>query len=69
VTVDYAPEGVRLEVRDDGPGGSAQSNGPGHGLIGIGERVKAYGGEMSAFASAQGGFVLRASLPLESAGA
>jgi signal transduction histidine kinase len=69
VTVDYASGEVRLEVRDDGPGGFAQNDGLGHGLIGIGERVKAYGGEMSAFASAQGGFVLRASLPLEGTGA
>jgi len=66
VTVDYASDQVRLEVRDDGPGGFAQSDGFGHGLIGIGERVKTYGGDMSAFVSAQGGFVLRASLPLES---
>ena len=57
---------MRLEVRDDGPGGFARSDGFGHGLIGIGERVKIYGGDMSAFMSAQGGFVLRASLPLES---
>jgi signal transduction histidine kinase len=69
VTVDYASGEVRLEVRDDGPGGFAQNDGLGHGLIGIGERVKTYGGEMSAFASAQGGFVLRASLPLEGTGA
>jgi signal transduction histidine kinase len=69
VTVDYASGEVRLEVRDDGSGGSAGSDGHGHGLIGIGERVKAYGGEMSAFASVQGGFVLRASLPLERTGA
>jgi signal transduction histidine kinase len=69
VTVDYAPGALRLEVRDDGPGGFAQNDGFGHGLIGIGERVKAYGGEMSAFASAQGGFVLRATLPLEGADA
>jgi signal transduction histidine kinase len=65
VTVDYAPGELRLEVRDDGPGGFAQNDGLGHGLIGIGERVKAYGGEMSAFASVQGGFVLRATLPIE----
>ena len=65
VTVDYGSDQVRLEVRDDGPGGFAQTDGFGHGLIGIGERVKTYGGDMSAFASAQGGFVLRASLPLE----
>jgi signal transduction histidine kinase len=67
VTVDYAADRLRLEVRDDGPGGFAQHDGLGHGLIGIGERVKAYGGEMSAFTSASGGFVLRATLPLGSA--
>lgn len=66
VTVDYAPGELRLEVRDDGHGGSARSDGLGHGLIGIGERVKTYGGDMSAFVATSGGFVLRASLPLES---
>jgi signal transduction histidine kinase len=66
VTVAFAPGQLRLEVRDDGPGGFAQGDGLGHGLIGIGERVKIYGGDMSAFMSPQGGFVLRASLPLES---
>jgi len=67
VTVGYAPSELRLEVRDDGPGGFGQNGGSGHGhgLIGIGERVKAYGGDMSAFAATSGGFVLRASLPLE----
>ncbi len=66
VTVEYAPCELRLEVRDDGPGGFAQNDNLGHGLIGVGERVKAYGGDMSAFAPTSGGFVLRASLPLES---
>jgi signal transduction histidine kinase len=65
VTVRYAPGELRLEVRDDGPGGFRQGDGYGHGLIGIGERVKTYGGEMSAFVAASGGFVLRASIPLE----
>jgi signal transduction histidine kinase len=69
VTVDYGREQIRLEVRDDGPGGFAARDGLGHGLIGIGERVKAYGGDMSAFVATSGGFVLRASLPLESADA
>ena len=59
------PEALRLEVRDDGRGTSARLDGLGHGLIGVGERVKAYGGEMSAFAATTGGFVLRASLPVE----
>lgn len=65
VTVDYEPTQVRLEVRDDGRGASVRTDGHGHGLIGIGERVKLYGGDMSAFAAPSGGFVLRASLPLE----
>lgn len=70
VTVDYSSDAVRIEVRDNGRGGSARTNGAGqpqgHGLIGIGERVKLYGGEMSTFSSASGGFVLRASLPIGS---
>ncbi len=69
VTVDYGPDRVRIEVRDDGNGGSLRSdapvNGQGHGLIGIGERVKLYGGDMSTYTSSSGGFVLRASLPLD----
>src|SRR5919112_5620258 len=52
VTVDYGKDQLRVEVRDDGPGGFASKDGFGHGLIGIGERVKAYGGERSAFAAA-----------------
>jgi signal transduction histidine kinase len=67
VTVEYAPTELRIEVRDDGPGGFGSGDGLGHGLIGIGERVKAYGGQMSAFVAPSGGFVLRASLPLEAA--
>jgi signal transduction histidine kinase len=66
VTVEYLPAELQIEVRDDGPGGFARGDGFGHGLIGIGERVKAYGGQMSAFVAPSGGFVLRASLPLES---
>ena len=62
VTVRYAPEELRLEVRDNGRG-SSTSDGLGHGLVGIRERVKIYGGEMSA-GSANGGFVLSTRLPL-----
>jgi signal transduction histidine kinase len=69
VTIEYGSGQLRLEVRDDGTGGFANGDELGHGLIGIGERVKAYGGDMSAFHATSGGFVLRASLPLESADA
>jgi signal transduction histidine kinase len=63
VTVRYQLDEVQLEVRDDGAGG-ATSDGLGHGLVGVRERVKIYGGEMSAGAVNGGGFVLSTRLPL-----
>ena len=64
VTVRYGPDELEIEVRDDGArrrGG----DGLGHGLVGIRERVKIYGGEMTAGTRRGGGFVLSARLPLE----
>jgi signal transduction histidine kinase len=62
VTVRYAPDEVGIEVCDDGIG-ATRSDGHGHGLIGIRERVKLYGGEMST-STTNGGFTLSARLPL-----
>jgi signal transduction histidine kinase len=67
VTVRYRPGVVELEVRDDGKG-SATSDGLGHGLVGIRERVKIYGGEMTAGTANGGGFVLSTRLPLGAGG-
>ena len=64
VTVRYRPNRVELEVRDDGKSAAA-SDGLGHGLVGIRERVKIYGGDMSAGPAPDGGFVLSAQLPVE----
>jgi signal transduction histidine kinase len=64
VTVRYGAQDVQLEVRDDGAG-AAGSDGLGSGLVGIRERVKIYGGEMTAGTAPGGGFVLSARLPLE----
>ena len=63
VTVRYRPDELEIEVRDDGRG-SATSDGLGHGLVGIRERVKIYGGEMTAGTATGGGFVLSTRLPL-----
>src|ERR671938_367665 len=63
VTVRYRTDELQLEVRDDGIG-TAMSDGLGHGLVGIRERVKIYGGEMSAGTANGGGFVLRTRLPV-----
>ena len=64
VTIRYRPNRVELEVRDDGMSAAA-SDGLGHGLVGIRERVKIYGGDMSAGPAPHGGFVLSARLPVE----
>jgi signal transduction histidine kinase len=64
VTVRYRPDEVELEVADDGKG-PATTNGNGHGLVGVRERAKIYGGEMSAGAAPAGGFVLSARLPVD----
>jgi signal transduction histidine kinase len=67
VTVRYSAGELYLEVRDDG-NGPAPSDGHGHGLVGIRERVKIYGGEMSADTASEGGFVLSTRLPLQGDG-
>ena len=63
VTVCYRPVELQIEVRDDGEGGSV-SDGLGHGLVGVRERVKIYGGQMTAGSASGGGFVLSTRLPL-----
>ncbi len=63
VVVRHRPDALQVEVRDDGRG-PADTDGLGHGLVGIRERVKLYGGDMSAGPANGGGFVLSASLRL-----
>jgi signal transduction histidine kinase len=63
VTVRYLPDELEIEIRDNGQG-SSTSDGLGHGLVGVRERVKIYGGEMSAGTANGGGFVLSTRLPL-----
>jgi signal transduction histidine kinase len=63
VAVHYGPDELRIEVCDDGRG-AAPDDGHGHGLIGIRERVKLYGGDMTAGRGGDGGFVLSTRLPL-----
>jgi signal transduction histidine kinase len=65
VALRYGAAELQVEVRDDGQGNAPVHDRLGHGLVGIGERVKIFGGEMSTDVSAAGGFVLRARLPLE----
>jgi signal transduction histidine kinase len=64
VTVRYRPDELELEIADDGRG-TATTNGHGHGLVGIRERVNIYGGDMSVGAGPAGGFILSARLPVD----
>jgi len=63
VDVTYGDRDVLVQVRDDGRG-AVTSDGLGHGLVGVRERVKVYGGEMFAGRENGGGFTLRARLPI-----
>jgi len=67
VALVFGPHDLRVEVRDDGRG-PVDGDAGGHGLVGIQERVKIYGGEMSAAGTPGGGFVLRARLPMDGDG-
>jgi signal transduction histidine kinase len=67
VRLGYGPTAVRVEVSDDGQGVGTSATGgrPGHGLIGMRERVALYGGTLSAGPGVGRGFTVVAELPLE----
>lgn len=65
VRLRYQADGIEVEVCDDGKGPAAVNEG-GQGLIGMRERVSIYGGEFEAGPRAEGGFRLRARLPVQS---
>jgi signal transduction histidine kinase len=63
ITLDYADDGVGLVVSDDGGAGRAPSDGGGHGVRGMRERVGLHGGTLSAGRRPGGGWEVRAWLP------
>lgn len=65
VRLRYVPNALEVEVCDDGRG-TADVNEGGQGLIGMRERVSIYGGEFEAGPRAEGGYRLRARLPVPS---
>jgi signal transduction histidine kinase len=67
VRVRYGPAAVEVTVADRGGGTmTTRLEGGGHGLAGMRERVRVYGGELHAGRRRGGGFEVRAVLPLQS---
>jgi signal transduction histidine kinase len=64
VIVRYATGFVELEILDNGEGPQANTNGAGHGLAGMRERVALYGGLLESGSRNGHGFAIRARLPL-----
>jgi signal transduction histidine kinase len=67
IHVAYGRRTLELEVLDDGIG-EADANGTGNGLVGMRERTAMFGGALHAGPRAEGGFAVRALLPLDRAG-
>ncbi|MGQ4574881.1 sensor histidine kinase [Dermabacteraceae bacterium P7006] len=65
VEVDIAADTLTIIVTDDGQGYDPHSDGRGHGLNGVRERLSAYGGTLETGPLPRGGFRVRALFPLQ----
>jgi signal transduction histidine kinase len=63
VLVRYGEESLELEVADTGAG-DVNGDSTGHGLAGMRERVAVFGGELESGPRVEGGYAVRARLPL-----
>ncbi|MEU9321324.1 sensor histidine kinase [Streptomyces sp. NPDC048295] len=64
VRIVYGPGRIGLRIDDDGPATGGDAGGSGNGLAGMRERAAALGGTIEAGPRADGGFRVRAELPL-----
>ncbi len=73
LTIDYRPRELMVSVVDDGGGDAPEGvsqgvSGGGHGLIGMAERARIYGGALSAGPRPGGGFEVVLTLPIDDVG-
>ncbi|WP_406282531.1 sensor histidine kinase [Embleya sp. NBC_00896] len=66
VRLEYRPDRVAVEIRDDGDGGggAAAIEGGGYGLLGMRERVAVHGGTLEVGRQPEGGYRVAAIVPL-----
>lgn len=64
VALSYTGSCLSIEVSDDGVGSTDGTGAPGHGLIGMRERVSLYGGQLECGPRPDRGWRVRAQLPL-----
>lgn len=65
VSVEYGENLLDVTIQDDGRGASANlGDGPGHGLVGMNERVSVLGGELTAGPRSGGGYEVHATIPV-----
>ena len=67
VHIEFDERELRLTVLDAGAQVSNGSGGSGRGLLGMQQRVAVYGGKLETGARPEGGFAVRARLPLQPA--
>ncbi|WP_370934209.1 sensor histidine kinase [Amycolatopsis sp. cg13] len=67
VLLSFSERDLVVEIKDNGSGSGPASPGLGNGLLGMRERARAAGGELTAGPGAEGGFLVHARLPVRSA--
>ena len=65
VRVDYGPGAVTIDVVDDGTARTTSGTPAGHGLVGMRQRARVFGGTTTAGPAPGGGWHVRAELPAE----
>ena len=65
VHLNYGTDALEVAITDDGRGAAAAAGGSGQGLVGMRERVEAYGGNLTAGPRPGGGFAVSATFLLQ----